>query len=290
MAFVLAALTLCACGNTAKEETTSSTDEITETTAATQTVKVIDIPLTEEEYAFGVSKDQPELLTKLNSYIAQIKVDGTLDKIMDAYFGDGTKTGVVSAAENDSKTQISIATNAEFPPFESIEGETYYGVDIEIMNGFAQSMGAELVVHNMDFDAVLNNVDAGYSDIAASGLTKNEAREKFVTFSDSYYNAAQLLIVKGDNTEFDSCLTKDDVDAILNSYDASVTIGAQNGTTGLEYIKGNADFGFAGIKATPKGYSNGALAVQDLINGNIQLVIIDEGPAKAIVEKYNAMG
>ena len=53
-------------------------------------VKVIDIELTQEEYAFGVDKDQPELLTKVNEFIAKIQKDGTFDEICNKYFGDGT--------------------------------------------------------------------------------------------------------------------------------------------------------------------------------------------------------
>lgn len=288
IAVILAAGCFTACGNqnSASENPASATD----TTAAEQ-VKVIDIPLTEEEYAFGVSKDKPELLEQLNAYIAQIKADGTLDRIMDAYFGDGEKNpGVASAAEDSSKDQLIIATNAEFPPFEQIDGDLYYGVDIDIMNGFAQSIGKELVIKNIDFDSVLTTVDAGYADIAASGLTKNEAREEYVTFSDSYYDASQLVIVKADDTRFDDCKSLEDMENILKALTSETVIGSQNGTTGKLYVEGDEDFGFDGLKAQSKGYANGALAVQDMINGNIDFVIIDEAPAKAISANFNSAG
>ena len=82
------------------------------------TAKVIDIDLTSEEYAFAVSKDDPELLSKTNEYIASIMKDGTFDKICDNYFGEGTKTPVKSAVEDSSKDQLIVATNAAFEPFE----------------------------------------------------------------------------------------------------------------------------------------------------------------------------
>lgn len=287
-ALVLALGCLASCGG--KETTTDDTTKSETPTAAAQ-VKVIDIPLTKEEYAFGVAKNQPELLNKLNAYIARIKEDGTLDKIMNAYFGGSiANPGIASSTEDSSKDQLIIATNAEFPPFEQIDGDLYYGIDIDIMNGFAQSIGKELVIKNIDFDSVLTTVDAGYADIAASGLTKNEAREEYVTFSDSYYNASQLLIVKADDTTFDNCSNLDDMEAILNNLDASVVIASQNGTTGKLYVEGDEDFGFAGLKAESKGYANGALAVQDMINGNADYVIIDEAPAKAIAANFNAAG
>ena len=69
-------------------------------------VKVIDIALTEEFYAFGVDKNQPELLTKVNAFIDEIKKNGKFDAICDAYFGDGEKKGVTSAALDTSKDQL----------------------------------------------------------------------------------------------------------------------------------------------------------------------------------------
>ncbi len=272
IAFVLVFACLTACG----------------TNTEAKGVKVINVPLTEEEYAYGVSKDDPELLAKLNDYIAKIKADGTMDAIMNVHFGGGTATGIASAEPDSTKDQLTIVTHTGFVPFEYLEGDLYYGIDIEIMKGFADSLGKELVIQNIDFESVLNNVDAGYADIAAAGLTKNAEREKQVSFSTSYYNASQMVIVKADDTRFDACKTKEDVEAILNGLDSSKTIGCQNGTTGKSYIAGDEAFGFAGLKAIGKGYENGALAVQDLINGNLDCVIIDEAPAKAICAKMNA--
>ena len=86
------------------------------------TAKVIEIDLTSEEYAFGVDKTQPELLEKTNEFIAEIKANGTFDEICDRYFGDGTPVKVTSAALDDSKDQLVVATNAAFEPFEYTEG------------------------------------------------------------------------------------------------------------------------------------------------------------------------
>ena len=122
-----------------------------------------------------------------------------------------------------------------------------------------------------------------------AGLTINETRKESVNFTDSYYNAYQKLIVKADDTTFDACQTAAEVDEIINA-DATKTVGYQNGTTGNFYVVGDEEWGFAGLKAQPKGYDNGALAVQDLLNGNIDYVIIDADPAVRIVENFNAIG
>ncbi len=255
----------------------------------TAKVKVIDINLTDELYAFGVDKNQPELLEKVNAFIAEIKENGKFDAICEAYFGDGEKKGVTSAVEDASKDQLVVATNAQFEPFEYKVGDKFYGIDMEIAALLAESLGLELVIKDMEFDAVCLSVGQHKCDIAMAGLTVNEERTEYVTFSTSYYTANQKIIVKGDDTTFDECKTAADVEAILNTYDETVKIGYQNGTTGNWYVEGDEDWGFAGFKATGVGYGSGSLAVQDLINGNTKYVVIDSDPAKFITDAINAV-
>ena len=252
-------------------------------------VKVIDIKLTNEEYAFGVDKNQPELLKQVNDFIAEIKENGTFDEICDKYFGGGTPTPVESAKEDPSKDQLVVATNAAFEPFEYTEGDKYLGIDMEIAKLLADKLGLELVITNMKFESVCTSVGQHKCDIAMAGLTINEERKKDVTFSDSYYNASQKIIVKEDDTTFDECKTVEDVEAILNGFDDTVKIGVQNGTTGQYYIEGDESWGFAGFKANCVGYDNGSLAMQDMINGNINYVVLDEAPANCIAEALNEM-
>ncbi len=252
-------------------------------------VKVIDIELTEEEYAFGVDKNQPELLTAANEFIAEIMANGKFDEIMNKYFGDGEPSAVVSAELDDSKDQLIVATNAAFEPFEWKDGDSYYGVDMEIAALLAEHLGKELVIANMDFDAVCLSVGQGMADVAMAGLTVREDRKEYVNFTDSYYFASQKLIVKGDDVTFDECKTADDVVAILSTYDDSTKIGVQQGTTGQFYVEGDEDWGFDGYSASCVKYKNGSLAVQDLINGNINFVIIDSAPAAFISAAMNEM-
>lgn len=275
MALVLMVSAFAACG--------SDTDA-----AKTPAVKVININLTEEEYAFGVDKNQPELLEQVNAFIAEIKENGKMEEIFNKYFEEGTPTPVTSAALDETKDQLVVATNAEFPPFEYTEGDQYLGVDMEIAYLLAQKLGKELVIQNMDFDAVCLSVGSHKCDIAMAGLTINEERKESVTFSDSYYQASQKLIVKGDDTTFDDCTTADQVVAKLQSMDSSVKIGFQNGTTGQSYTESTGDFESNAFKVTPVGYQNGALAVQDMVNGNLNYVIIDAAPAQSIADSVNA--
>lgn len=255
-----------------------------------EVVKVIDIDLTSEEYAFGIDKDQPELLEKVNTFIDKIMKDGTFDDICNNYFGDGTPNPVASAELDTSKDQLVVATNAGFEPFEYMDGDKYVGIDMEIAKLLADELGMELVINNMDFDAVCLFVGQHKCDIAMAGLTVKPDREEYVTFSKSYYSASQKLIVKADDTTFDACTTKEEVEAILSQLDTTTTIGVQNGTTGQFYVSGDAEWGFAGFPVTCNGYKNGSLAVQDVINGNIKYVIIDSAPAAAITSAFNKLG
>ncbi|HAX83509.1 MAG TPA: amino acid ABC transporter substrate-binding protein [Ruminococcaceae bacterium] len=249
--------------------------------------KVIGIDLTNENYAFGVDKAQPELLEKTNAFIDKILSDGTFDEICSRYFGDGEPVLVKSAAKDSSKDQLVVATNAAFEPFEYTVGDSYAGIDMEIAQLLAKELGKELVIDNMDFDAVCLSVGQHKCDIAMAGLTVNPDREASVTFSKTYYKASQKVVVKGDDTTFDDCKTADEVLKKLQSFDASVKIGYQNGTTGGMYINNESDYTSNNLKVTGKGYKNGSLAVQDLINGNINYVIIDSAPADSIVKSIN---
>ena len=180
-------------------------------------VKVIDIALTEEEYAFGVDKAQPELLEKVNAILAEMKTNGKLDAIVSAYATGEGITPVESATLDAAKAdkQLVVATNAAFAPFEYKEGDKFAGIDMEIAAYIAEKLEMELVIQDMDFDSVVTSVGKNNVDIAMAGLTVNETRKNSVNFTESYYNAAQMLIVPADETAFDDCKTADDVVAVL---------------------------------------------------------------------------
>ena len=257
--------------------------------SSAKTAKVIDVDLTNEEYAFGIDKDQPELLAQVNEFIAEVKEDGTLDEICDKYFGGGEPIPVESAKLDESKDQLVVATNAAFEPFEYTKGDQFLGIDMELAKLFAEKLGKELVIQNMDFDAVCLSVGQKKCDIAIAGLTVTDERKEYVTFSDTYYQASQRLIVPSDDTTFDDLKDAKAIEAKLNELQKSDKIGVQQGTTATSYIEGSEDFGFAGLPATCQPYKSGSLAVQDMLNGNIKYVIIDAAPATAIVESINEL-
>lgn len=281
-------ISLIACGSDkGTEGDTNDTTNEGSVEDSSSKVKVIDIQLTQEEYAFGVDNNNPELLEAVNEFIAEIQEDGTFDDVLNNYFGDSEPVGIDGGELDESKEQLVVATNAAFEPFEFMKGDKFTGIDMELAQMLADKLELELVISNMDFDAVVLSVGQGKADIGMAGLTITEDRKELVNFSAPYYNASQKVVVLESDTRFDDCETIEDVEAILNELDDSTVIGVQKGTTGNFYVEGNADY--EGFDVETKVFTSGSLAIQDMINGNVDIVVIDEAPAEAIVGAMNAL-
>lgn len=272
-------------------------------------VKVLSVELTNEQYAIAVNKSNTTLLAEINDAMRQLKADGTYDAIYAKYTAEdyGTKEGEyamdvltgadVSLQNLNPEIHFAIATSADFPPFENKLGTKFVGLDIEFANEIAKKMGKTLVVYNMDFTAAEVFPQTNPNVVAMAGLTVNGDRLAKMNFSDPYIDATQVLIVKIGDTTFDEILNSNEtaekkaqqVIAKINSLNAP-KIGAQNGTTGYNFAKGNEAFGYDGFDADTivNGYTMGALAVQDLVNGNIDMVILDKLPAEQIARNVNS--
>ena len=189
----------------------------------------------------------------------------------------------LSGCNNQSKTKLIVATNAEFAPFEYLDGDEFKGIDMDIIKAYGEYANIEIEIKNMDFDATLLSVSTNKADLAIAAITKNEKREETLSFSNSYYTANQVVIVKEDSVYSSLTSEKEILDALSNN---NAKIGCQRGTTGQYYIEGSSDWDFTGIaNASCKTYDNGALAVTDLVKGNLDAVIIDEAPAKLYCQK-----
>lgn len=274
---LIASMLICAvaCGD-------DTTDEL---------VKIIDVDLTDEAYAFVCKKGNSDLVNSMNEFMTEIKENGTFDKIVSKYFeGVGEKIGydVTTTDVTNTDKNLVVVTNCPFEPFEYIGDDgKIYGLDIEIAAAYAEKHGLELVIKNIGFDDIFAQVDVGYADIGMAGITVSEDRADLYDFTEPYYKASQKLIVAYDNTDFDDCKTADDVNAILAGL-TNKKIGYQTGTTGGMYINGDADWGYDGFaNITGRGYSTAQYALTDLINGNLYAVIVDEAPANALVNAVN---
>lgn len=170
------------------------------------------------------------------------------------------------AACGQNKGDLVMATNAEFPPYEYHEGDKIVGIDVEICQAIADEMGRNLVIEDMAFDSVITSVYSGKADIGAAGLTITEDRLKNINFSTPYATAAQVIIVP----EGSDIKSPDDL--------AGKKVGVQLGTTGDIYADDIED-------ATVERYNKGYEAVQALLQGKIDAVMIDNEPAKVYVEQ-----
>ena len=162
--------------------------------------------------------------------------------------------------------KLIMSTNAEFPPYEMTDDDgTYIGIDVEIATAIAEKLGLELEILDVDFDAALLAANEGKSDIVMAGVTVNDDRKVVMDFTNSYATGKQVVIVKeGSDVTIDNLGEK--------------MIGTQRATTG--YIYASDDYGEDHVTA----YDNGATAVQALLNGQVDCVIIDSAPAAEYVK------
>lgn len=249
--------------------------------------KVSTIELTSEPYAIAIAKENVQLKEQVNDFITELKDTGELENIINSYFGGGNNFSYLNPANKEGC--LILTTNAYFPPFEYYNGNKFAGIDIELAYLFATRLGKTLYIEDMDFSGVIGSVQNGNCDMAMAGLTVSNDRLEVVAFSISYYTSSQVLVLNEYNNEFDNCNTATDVENILKSKDKNYKIGMQNGTTGYMYIAGDSGFGYEGFtNLSAVGFTTGALAIKDLLNGKLDAVVLDSEPAKEIVEALNS--
>lgn len=183
--------------------------------------------------------------------------------------GCGAKSDNELGLVEDGK--LIMSTNAAFPPYEmTTDDGGFEGIDVEIAGAIAKKLGLELVVDDMDFDSALLAVQQGKSDIVMAGVSVTDERKLVMEFSDSYATGIQVVIVKeGSDVTMDNLGEK--------------MIGCQRGTTGYIYASDTPDNGGYGEDHVT-AFDNGASAVQALLNGQVDCVIIDSAPANEYVK------
>jgi polar amino acid transport system substrate-binding protein len=186
---------------------------------------------------------------------------------------DATTNAATEDKEPEPKPILKMATNAYFQPYEFYQDGKIVGIDAEIAAAIAEYLGYELVIEDMEFDTILTAVKEGSVDFGMAGMTITEDRLLEVDFSNSYATGVQSVIVKAD-----SAIPKVDD---LFADGATYKVGVQQGTTGDIYA--TDDLG--ADRVTP--YNNANNAVLALVGNDVDCVIIDNEPAKALV-KANA--
>lgn len=161
-------------------------------------LEIVPEEFTVEDYAAVIKKDNKELLNKVNTALAELKADGTLDKIISSYIpAEGEEAGTYHYTQTVTEGEnLVMATNAEFPPYEYKEASEIVGIDVEIGRAVADKLGMVLKVEDMAFDSIISAVNSGKADIGLAGFTVTEDRKKQVNFSDSYTTSKQVIIIR----------------------------------------------------------------------------------------------
>lgn len=162
-------------------------------------LKILEEDFAEEEYAICIKKGNTELKDKVNLALEQIKAEGTLDSIIKNYIGDDTKgkSPYESPADTDrSNGTLIMATNAEFKPYEYMEGDKVTGIDADIAQAICDILGMELKIENMEFDSIISAVTSGKADVGIAGMTITEDRLENIDFSEPYTTSKQVIIVR----------------------------------------------------------------------------------------------
>lgn len=259
---------LAACG--------SNQDDSDAQTGSTK-LKILDTEYTNENYAICIAKENTELLDKVNAALDTLQENGTAQAIIDKYISD-VPNDLQFQQDVEGKEELHMATNAFFPPYEYYENDTVVGIDPEMAAAIADELDMKLVIDDMDFDAILPAVTSGKADIGMAGMTVTPDREESVNFSKPYANGILSVIV----TEDSPITTVDD----LLDPDAEYVAGVQQGTTSDIYLSDSYDNGGITEDRVAK-FNKGADAIQALLTGKIDCVVIDSQPAQAFVEANN---
>lgn len=161
-------------------------------------LEILDDKYSDEEYAIAMKLDNTDLQKKINDALSDLEKDGTMDKIKNNYIGENAGSGSYTSPENtkhDNGT-LTMATNAQFPPYESKDGDKFVGFDVDMMNAVCDKLGYELKIEDMAFDSIIPAIQSGKADVGVAGMTVNEDRKKNVLFSNPYTSSTQVIIVR----------------------------------------------------------------------------------------------
>ena len=163
-------------------------------------LQILDEPFAEEEYSIGYKKGNDELGEKIDAALTTLKDNGTLDEIKSHWIGDEADSASYVCSEDNTGANgtLIMATNAEFPPYESMADGEIVGIDVDMMNAVCDELGMKLEIENMEFDSVIAAVNSGKADVAVAGLSVTPEREKNVSFTQGYTTTKQVIITRKD--------------------------------------------------------------------------------------------
>lgn len=225
-------------------------------------------------FAFGVKKGSKYeyLVTEFNEALAQMKKDGSLDKIISKWTGSTKATSSTPETTTPAgkkatpvKAKYTIASDSSFAPFVFQDSNNKYtGIDIDLIKAIAKDQGFTIEITNPGFDAALNAVQSGQADGMIAGMSVTDARKETFDFSEPYYTANAILAVKESST--------------IASYKdlKGKTIGVKNGTASQTFLTKNQSKYDYKIKT----FSDASSMYDSLNSGSVDAVMDDEPVVK----------
>lgn len=161
-------------------------------------LKILSDTFDPEEYAICIAKGNSDLTDKFNSAIEELQKDGTIDSITSNYIGDEVGKHPYETPDGTEYPNgtLTMATNAQFEPYEYYDGDQIAGIDADIAKAICDKLGYELKIEDMEFDAIIAAVSSGKADFGAAGITVTEDRKKNIDFTDTYTKACQVIVVR----------------------------------------------------------------------------------------------
>lgn len=185
----------------------------------------------------------------------------------------GCSVDKTDSQDAEQKTII-VGTEAGFAPYEYMEGNEVVGIDMDIAQKIAEAMGRKLVIKNMDFDGALVAVQQGKIDFVAAGVSVTDERKKSMDFSDHYVDSTDVVVVNAKNPALNS----------VKELDGKV-IGVQQGNVADLWVSNEDNVSPKEVKR----YTAFAQATQDLKNGKIDCIVMDEVPARELIHSTSGV-
>ena len=232
-------------------------------------------------FAFGVKKggNHEKLITEFNKALAQMKADGTLDKIIKKWTGESQSSSNSAVPETTTpagqkatpkKSKYVISSDSSFAPFVFQNGKNKYtGIDMDLIKAIAKDQGFTIEIDNPGFDAAVSDVQSGHAQGMIAGMTVTDARKSTFDFSEPYYTANSILAVQEDSK--------------IDSYDdlKGKTVGVKNGTSSQNFLEENQKkYGYK-----IKTFSDGASMYDSLNSGSVAAIMDDEPVIKYAIKQ-----
>ena len=232
-------------------------------------------------FAFGVKKggNHEKLITEFNKALAQMKADGTLDKIIKKWTGESQSSNNSAVPETTTpagqkatpkKSKYSISSDSSFAPFVFQNGKNKYtGIDMDLIKAIAKDQGFTIEIDNPGFDAAVSDVQSGHAQGMIAGMTVTDARKETFDFSEPYYTANSILAVQESSK--------------IDSYDdlKGKTVGVKNGTSSQNFLEENQKkYGYK-----IKTFSDGASMYDSLNSGSVAAIMDDEPVIKYAIKQ-----